>query len=108
MFGQLVQLLFINVKLQQLILPELPHKPEVTLQSTSQVACLAYNPKEPHMVAGGLHNGQVVLWDTKSGGLPFESSDSMKSHRDTANCLVWIQSKTGNELFTSARDGQVD
>ncbi|ESN93763.1 hypothetical protein HELRODRAFT_88238 [Helobdella robusta] len=86
---------------------ESPHNAEMTLRPQSQVACLEYNPKDPHTIVGGQYNGQVVLWDCRGKGTPYESSDALKGHKDVVRSLVWIQSKTGCELFSASLDGQV-
>ena len=36
------------------------------MQAPFEVMSFQYNPLNPDMVAGGMFNGQVVLWDTST------------------------------------------
>ncbi|VDM16983.1 unnamed protein product [Hydatigera taeniaeformis] len=47
------------------------------------------------------------LWDRRKGSFPVESSPVENSHRDPAWQVIWIQSKTGTEFFSTSTDGQV-
>nr|CCA22350.1 conserved hypothetical protein [Albugo laibachii Nc14] len=38
--------------------------PQMMLEAPQDVEALRYNSMNPHIIAGGLHNGQIVLWDT--------------------------------------------
>lgn len=40
-----------------------PIHPEMVLQSPWEVAAFQFNPAQPHILAGGCYNGQVVMWD---------------------------------------------
>ncbi len=40
-----------------------PIYPQVVLESPFDVKCVKFNPSEPNIIAGGLVNGQVILWD---------------------------------------------
>lgn len=49
----------------------------------------------------------VAYWDTRKGSQPVEMTPIEKSHRDPAYKVIWIQSKTGTECFSTSTDGQV-
>ncbi|WAQ97162.1 DYI3-like protein [Mya arenaria] len=49
----------------------------------------------------------VAYWDVRKGSQPVEMSPIEHSHRDPAYKVMWIQSKTGTECFSSSSDGQV-
>eukprot|EP00794_Sanderia_malayensis_P009172 gene9172-10145_t len=86
---------------------ESPNKPELALKPISPIICLEYNPKDPHILVGGCYNGQLGYWDTRKGSHPIEMTPIEKSHRDPVYKVVFIQSKTGAECFSTSTDGQV-
>ncbi|XP_039646997.1 dynein intermediate chain 2, axonemal isoform X1 [Perca fluviatilis] len=86
---------------------ENPNRPEMTLKPASPLVCLEYNPKDPHTLVGGAYNGQIAYWDTRRGGLPVETSSVEQSHRDPVYKIIWLQSKTGTDVFSASTDGQV-
>ena len=47
------------------------------------------------------------LWDRRKGSLPVEVAPVENSHRDPVWQVIWIQSKTGTEFFSTSTDGQV-
>lgn len=40
-----------------------PIQPQLLLEAPDDILCFQFNPTDPHIVAGGCVNGQVVLWD---------------------------------------------
>ncbi|TDG95893.1 hypothetical protein EPR50_G00244200 [Perca flavescens] len=86
---------------------ENPNRPEMTLKPASPLVCLEYNPKDPHTLVGGAYNGQIAYWDTRRGSLPVETSSVEQSHRDPVYKIIWLQSKTGTDVFSASTDGQV-
>ncbi|XP_075135471.1 dynein axonemal intermediate chain 2 [Leptodactylus fuscus] len=86
---------------------ENPNKPELTLKPVSPLVSLEYNPKDSHILVGGCYNGQITYWDTRKGGQPVELSVIEHSHRDPVYKVIWLQSKTGTECFSTSTDGQV-
>ncbi|XP_046403113.1 dynein intermediate chain 3, ciliary-like isoform X2 [Ischnura elegans] len=86
---------------------ENPNKPELILTPPSPLACLEYNPKDPHCLVSGARNGRVGFWDTRRGSLPVDQSGLDVSHRDPASFVLWVASKSGSEFFSASTDGQV-
>ncbi|XP_018644483.1 axonemal dynein intermediate chain, putative [Schistosoma mansoni] len=84
-----------------------PNRPELILKPASPLVCIEYNPKDSHALIGGCYNGQLAFWDRRRGSLPVELSPIEHSHRDPVWKTLWIQSKTGNECFSTGTDGQV-
>ena len=70
-----------------------PNVPELALHATSPLWAIEYNPKDPHVLAGGCYNGLVSFWDTRTGSDAVGSSSVEQSHRDPAYSVKWIQSK---------------
>ncbi|XP_034400408.1 dynein intermediate chain 3, ciliary [Cyclopterus lumpus] len=86
---------------------ENPNRPEMTLKPVSPLVCLEYNPKDCHTLVGGSYNGQIAYWDTRKGSQPVEISSVEHSHRDPVYKIIWLQSKTGTDIFSASTDGQV-
>ncbi|XP_014246902.1 dynein intermediate chain 2, axonemal-like [Cimex lectularius] len=84
-----------------------PNRPELVLDAGMQTSCLEFNPKEKRIICGGLCSGQMCFWDTRKGSKPVAFSNIYESFRDIPTCVLWINSKTGTECFSSASDGQV-
>ncbi|ROT75479.1 putative dynein intermediate chain 2, axonemal-like isoform X1, partial [Penaeus vannamei] len=80
--------------------------PELDLHAPSWLQYLQYNPKDPHVIAAGLYNGQVSWWDTRQGPRPVESTSLEVSHAQTVTALTWMAHKTRSELFTVSTDGR--
>lgn len=40
-----------------------PAQPQLLLLAPEDIYCFSFNPTEPHIVAGGCNNGEVILWD---------------------------------------------
>ncbi|XP_060796151.1 dynein axonemal intermediate chain 2 [Neoarius graeffei] len=86
---------------------EKQNKPELTLKPASPLVSLEYNPKDSHILVGGCYNGQIVYWDTRKGSQPVEMSAIENSHTDPVYKVIWLQSKTGTDVFSASTDGQV-
>jgi hypothetical protein len=54
-----------------------------------------------------MFSGQVAFWDVRKGSAPVDISILETSHRDPAYNVLWINSKSGTEFFSSSTDGQV-
>lgn len=64
--------------------------PQVMLEAPQDVLTLRFNPSQPHIIAGGLYNGQVLVWDFSkaehliSKGKSKSSSKASSSNQDEA------------------------
>uniref|UniRef100_A0A8C1ZGN7 Dynein axonemal intermediate chain 2 n=1 Tax=Cyprinus carpio TaxID=7962 RepID=A0A8C1ZGN7_CYPCA len=88
-------------------LSENPNKPEITLKPVSPLVCLEYNPKDSHILVGGSYNGQIAYWDTRKGSQPVEMSTFEHILRDLVYKVIWLQSKTGTDIYSSSIDGHL-
>ncbi|XP_066990947.2 dynein intermediate chain 3, ciliary-like [Anabrus simplex] len=86
---------------------ENPNKPALVLKPSVPIVCLEYNPKDPNSLVSGLHSGQVAVWDVRRGSNPVEISVLEPSHRDPVTHVLWINSKSGTEFFSTSSDGMV-
>ena len=75
------------------------------LDCPSPLTSLHYNPKNPHLVAGGSYNGQLSWWDLRMAGS--RSVAIEESHKDPVYSTRWTNSKTATEIVTASADGTV-
>ncbi|XP_034947678.1 dynein intermediate chain 3, ciliary [Chelonus insularis] len=86
---------------------ENPNNPFVTFKPFCPIASMEYNPKDSNTLVSGLTTGQVACWDIRRGCEPVETSMIENSHLDVCSKVLWINSKTGTEFFSSSKDGQI-
>lgn len=55
----------------------------------------------------GQLNGQCSVWDVRAGESPVSTTPREICHRESANRVLWINSKTNTEFFSGGADGQV-
>eukprot|EP01138_Halocafeteria_seosinensis_P010261 gb/GECG01010479.1/.p1 GENE.gb/GECG01010479.1/~~gb/GECG01010479.1/.p1 ORF type:complete len:703 (+),score=87.34 gb/GECG01010479.1/:1-2109(+) len=87
-----------------------PSVPERLVYSSSEIMCLLRHPSVSTMVIGGLRNGQIVRWDTSSGGEPVEASALLqdKGHFSPIRGMEMISAETSTAtLVTICEDGTV-
>lgn len=81
--------------------------PHYMIESISPVSKIKFHHRDGQLLAGGLMNGQVALWDMRKSSKHFNISEIRNGHRDSILSLEWIQSKTNSEFLTGSSDGQV-
>lgn len=91
-----------------LSIAENPNKPFLKLKAGCPLLTLEYNPKDANILVSGLMTGQVAFWDIRRCCEPIDTSLAEYSHRDPCDQVLWINSKTGTEFFSAAKDGQVN
>ncbi|XP_031364364.1 LOW QUALITY PROTEIN: dynein intermediate chain 3, ciliary-like [Apis dorsata] len=84
---------------------ENPTEPYMGLEPFSPCVCCEYSPRDLSILASSHISGQVNSWDTRTGNKPVQSSHPRYSHRDIANKVKWIPSKTNTEFFSTSYDG---
>ncbi|XP_056395750.1 cytoplasmic dynein 2 intermediate chain 2 isoform X2 [Hyla sarda] len=70
-----------------------PNHPDLVLDVPSSVMCLAFHPSRPSLIAGGLFNGEVLVWDTSRTDDPLigRTGLSIDSHMDAVYQVRWLQ-----------------
>ena len=70
--------------------------------------CLEFHPERPNIVAGGLYNGKVQVWNLSPeqrednlGGSSGERIDSL-THRDPVAAVRWVQNKRDGSYLVRA------
>eukprot|EP01062_Namystynia_karyoxenos_P052819 TRINITY_DN4245_c0_g1_i1.p1 TRINITY_DN4245_c0_g1~~TRINITY_DN4245_c0_g1_i1.p1 ORF type:complete len:820 (+),score=102.58 TRINITY_DN4245_c0_g1_i1:89-2548(+) len=71
----------------------------------SELHCVQYAPKDPHLIAGGCSQGRMHWWDVRAGPRPVSSSEPLQSHTDAVTDLRWLTAKTC-EAVSVSRDGR--
>ncbi|GIY75290.1 dynein intermediate chain 3, ciliary [Caerostris extrusa] len=70
------------------------------------VNCVEYSPRDLELLVGGWSNGQIGLWDVRTGGRPQQISPITQCHKEGVSDIKWISSKTGFEFFSGSTDGK--
>ncbi|XP_045451062.1 dynein axonemal intermediate chain 2 [Melitaea cinxia] len=81
--------------------------PELVIVPPQPLLDLQYNPRDQHILAGGLMNGQVGCWDMRKGSDAVAICPPHVAHRDLVQNVLFINSKTGAEFFSASPDGVV-
>ncbi|XP_026819245.1 dynein intermediate chain 3, ciliary-like [Rhopalosiphum maidis] len=81
--------------------------PYFTMESPCPITNIKFHHRDGQLLAGGLMNGQVALWDMRNSYKNIGISEIRNGHNDSVLSLQWIQSKTNSEFMTASRDGQI-
>ena len=87
-----------------------PSYPEGTVPSPSGIMCLSVNPKKGNLVACGLYDGSVALFDYKEKNAnPLIQTVSLKRHGEPVWDLKWMSpDESGRGRFCSiSTDGKL-
>lgn len=68
---------------------------------------IEYNVRDGRNLAGGLLNGIVCLWDSRTGGAAHSKIEKEFAHRGRVTSLAWIHSKSNSEFYSGSTDGQL-
>jgi WD40 repeat protein len=86
-------------------------KADSIVELDDSVACLAFHPTEPTLLAGGAFNGDVLLWDVSNDEQPlrFKSTLSDYSHLEPVTRLAWTRplGRERHDLVSLGADGKV-
>ncbi|XP_076750414.1 dynein axonemal intermediate chain 2-like, partial [Xylocopa sonorina] len=86
---------------------ENPNHPYMGLDPYSPCVACEFNPLDPSILASGLMTGQVCSWDIRTGNTPVQYSHLLLSHREFANAVKWVPTKSNTEFFSTSTDGRV-
>ncbi|GIY25895.1 dynein intermediate chain 3, ciliary [Caerostris darwini] len=81
--------------------------PYCILMPDVPVNCVEYSPRDLELLVGGWSNGQIGLWDVRTGGRPQQISPITQCHKEGVSDIKWISSKTGFEFFSGSTDGKL-
>ncbi|KAF8795306.1 Dynein intermediate chain 3 like protein [Argiope bruennichi] len=81
--------------------------PYYILMPDVPINCVEYSPRDLELLVGGWSNGQIGLWDVRTGGRPQQLSPITECHKEGVSDIKWISSKTGFEFFSGSTDGRL-
>lgn len=88
-----------------------PRRADVAIELPDCLACLAFHPDEPTLLAGGSYNGDVLLWDVADDEEPLvcKSALSDYTHHEPVTALCWARrlGEKGRQLVSLGADGRV-
>ncbi|KOC71025.1 WD repeat-containing protein 34 [Habropoda laboriosa] len=82
--------------------------PNKTLETNACVTTLAYHPTEPSIIAAGLFNGDVLVWNLR-GDDGSMTPTTICTHGDSVSQIYW-KARTINDvslLVSSSKDGYI-
>ncbi|XP_051893128.1 WD repeat-containing protein 34 [Pristis pectinata] len=89
-----------------------PNRPNVVIYVSSAVMCLAFHPTEPSLIAGGLYNGEVLVWNSSKTDDPLIARSGMSedTHREPVYQVQWNQSLSHSNrihILSASTDGKI-
>ncbi|XP_043914507.1 cytoplasmic dynein 2 intermediate chain 2 [Protopterus annectens] len=86
--------------------------PDIVLDVSSSVMCLAFHPSQPSLFAGGTYSGEVLVWDTSQTDDPLISRTgfSDESHTEPVCQVGWIKNSVRSNQFhilSASSDGKI-
>ncbi|XP_053330248.1 cytoplasmic dynein 2 intermediate chain 2 isoform X2 [Spea bombifrons] len=89
-----------------------PNQPDVTIEATSSVMCLAFHPSKPSLIAGGLFTGEVLVWDTSRTDDPLVGRTGLTqdTHTDAVYQVCWMPDKPQShkpQVLSISTDGKI-
>ncbi|XP_035995843.1 WD repeat-containing protein 34 isoform X1 [Fundulus heteroclitus] len=88
-----------------------PKQADLVLEVPAAVTSVCCHPERPALIAGGLYNGEVVVWDTSRTQDPVLAQTGMSadSHREPVYQVVWVplQKKGDFGVLSSSSGGEV-
>lgn len=92
-----------------------PEYPECVLRTPSGVTTLDFSTAHPNLLAAGLYNGSVAIYDVRKAmagetdGSPAVASSSLSGHTDAVWQVKWVDkgADRGERLVSISTDGRV-
>lgn len=76
--------------------------PQLMLEAPQDALAIRFNPTAPHIVAAGLHNGQVLVWDTSKADTHAHSHIAAAGLKTKANISSSVKGAGGTTTTTSS------
>lgn len=88
---------------------DMHRRPEIRLVTNSTVLVALFHPNESNLVIGGCYNGQIVVWDIRSGKFdPIAKSNlTGRGHKYPVYCMAMSSSTLSNEVISISVDGTI-
>ncbi|OII71508.1 hypothetical protein cand_032210 [Cryptosporidium andersoni] len=90
----------------------MPRKPELVFIASSAVLRVSFNPYNQHRFIGTTYNGEILIWDSRSGKIPVQKTNIMTSNTNNIHCFpVYSMELLGNKgaqnIISIDADGKV-
>ncbi|XP_068190095.1 cytoplasmic dynein 2 intermediate chain 2 isoform X2 [Antennarius striatus] len=84
-----------------------PQQADLVINVTAAITAVCCHPHLPALIAGGLHSGEVVVWDTRRTQDPLLAQTGMSadSHREPVYQVAWVPLQRGDLGVLSACSG---
>ncbi|XP_026885213.2 WD repeat-containing protein 34 [Electrophorus electricus] len=85
-----------------------PNQPDMVMDVATPVMCVSFHPKRPSLIAGGLYNGDLIIWDTSRTQDPVLAQTGMSpdAHREPVYEVKWVPvAHRGHLIVLSACSG---
>ena len=71
-------------------------KPDISVEVPCCLMCVEFHPDMPNIVAGGLFNGEIRVWDVSNSEEPLLMSSVIDDyfHREPIAKLAWVRNAT--------------
>ncbi|XP_063172237.1 cytoplasmic dynein 2 intermediate chain 2 [Candoia aspera] len=89
-----------------------PHRPDLVVEIPSALMCIAFHPQQPSLIAGGLFNGEVLIWDTsrEEDPLIWRTGMTDDTHTDPVYEVSWLRDSRQARSFrvlSISTDGKI-
>ncbi|ORY81920.1 WD40-repeat-containing domain protein [Protomyces lactucae-debilis] len=86
-----------------------PDEPVFTLTAGSEIRIAQFSPFHPQLIFGGAYSGQVLIWDTRTPGLPILKSPQTagRGHSHPVTAMQLVGTRHAHSLVSIAADGTV-
>ncbi|XP_076835719.1 cytoplasmic dynein 2 intermediate chain 2 [Brachyhypopomus gauderio] len=77
-----------------------PNHPDLVMDVATPVMCVSFHPIRPSLIAGGLYNGEVIVWDTSHTQDPVLAQTGMSpdTHREPVYEVMWLPGAQRGQL----------
>lgn len=82
--------------------------PQLMLEAPQDALAMRFNPSAPHIVAAGLHNGQVIVWDTSKADSHAHSHIASAALKTKANISLSVKGAGGTKTTSTTSSGGDD
>lgn len=88
-------------------------KADIAIMLPCCVMSIAFHPSQPTIIAGGLYNGEIRVWDIANEEEPLLMSSKIDDlfHREPVSDIIWVRdyldSGRGYNIVSSSTDGKV-
>nr|XP_034969503.1 WD repeat-containing protein 34 [Zootoca vivipara] len=86
-----------------------PQRPDLVVDVPGSAMCLAFHPRRPSIIAGGLYSGEVLVWDTgrPEDPLVWRTGMTDDTHTDPVYQVTWLQGDKQTRLLSASTDGKI-